>query len=135
MATTPYQLSQRLRIKSSSNSPSLNASTQLSILKDKPFWIWDKQEHKLLYSESNGSCCFNHCLGFPIKDNTEFPLFDYEELLYKRLFTTNKDFKDKHLWLLKATGLGATEFFLRYCVVMHSQRWPKVFPGLYSHRS
>jgi hypothetical protein len=25
----------------------------------------------------------------------------------------NHDFKDKHLWIKKATGLGVTEFFLR----------------------
>jgi len=26
----------------------------------------------------------------------------------------NHDFKDKHLWIKKATGLGVTEFFLRF---------------------
>jgi hypothetical protein len=29
------------------------------------------------------------------------------------LFTTDQSFKDKHLWILKSTGLGITEFFLR----------------------
>ncbi|MGH9972996.1 MAG: hypothetical protein ACRD93_03760, partial [Nitrososphaeraceae archaeon] len=30
-----------------------------------------------------------------------------------QLFSTNGDFRDKHLWVLKSTGLGITEFFLR----------------------
>ena len=33
--------------------------------------------------------------------------------MYDTLLTKNGSFKDKHLFLLKATGLGATEFFLR----------------------
>jgi hypothetical protein len=36
------------------------------------------------------------------------PLFDYQELIYNSL--QNK----KHLWILKSTGLGISEFFLRY---------------------
>ena len=40
-------------------------------------------------------------------------MFDYEQLLYDRLFLSNQDFKDKHLWVLKSTGLGITELFLR----------------------
>jgi late competence protein required for DNA uptake (superfamily II DNA/RNA helicase) len=37
----------------------------------------------------------------------------------------NHDFKDKHLWIKKATGLGITEFFLRMmawlCTVSETQ--------------
>ena len=51
--------------------------------------------------------------GLPTKDNKEFPLFDYEKLLYDSLLTNEASFKDKHLWVLKATGLGVTEFMLR----------------------
>lgn len=40
-------------------------------------------------------------------------MFDYEQLLYDGLFSVNGDFRDKHLFILKATGLGVTEFFLR----------------------
>jgi primosomal protein N' len=41
-------------------------------------------------------------------------------LLYEALLSPdfcnplNHDFKDKHLWIKKATGLGVTEFFLRF---------------------
>ena len=52
-------------------------------------------------------------VGLPLKDGKEFPLFEYEKLLYDSILTNEGSFKDKHLFLLKATGLGATEFFLR----------------------
>ena len=51
---------------------------------------------------------FNHTIGLPRKNGLEFPLFDYEQLLYNTLQ------KHKHLWIKKATGLGITEFMLRY---------------------
>jgi hypothetical protein len=40
--------------------------------------------------------------------DNEFPLFNYEQLLYDTLQ------KQKHVWIKKATGLGITEFMLRY---------------------
>jgi hypothetical protein len=91
-----------------------------------------------------GNCCFNHVIGLPKKDGKEFPLFSYEKLLYDALmvpgyinsrpritklgFTMEEhrekeqrmkddylyDFKLKHLWVKKATGLGVTEFMLRF---------------------
>jgi hypothetical protein len=51
--------------------------------------------------------CFNHIVGLPEKDGQPLPLFDYE----KDLFNAWKE--HRHLWILKATGLGVTEFFLR----------------------
>ena len=54
-----------------------------------------------------------------MKENKEKPIFDYQKLLYDSLFIPdfqnplNKSFKNKHLWVKKATGLGVTEFFLR----------------------
>jgi hypothetical protein len=88
----------------------------LSRLKDKPFWIWDEEEHKKADIENKGDCCFNHIIGLPTKDNEEKPMFDYEETLYDKLFNLEDGhlkLKDKHLWVKKATGLGITEFFLR----------------------
>ena len=49
----------------------------------------------------------------PQKDKQEHPLYDYEQLLYDRLFSIDQDFRDKHLWILKSTGLGITEWALR----------------------
>ena len=67
---------------------------------------------------SNSNCCFNHVVGLPQKDKKEYPLFDYEKILYDELMSPAKkitlaDFKDKHLWVKKATGLGVTELMLR----------------------
>ena len=52
-------------------------------------------------------------LAYQLKDNKEYPLFDYEKLLYDSLMSVDGSFKDKHLWVKKATGLGVTEFMLR----------------------
>ncbi len=40
-------------------------------------------------------------------------MYDYEKLLYDSLMSNDGSFKDKHLWVKKATGLGVTEFMLR----------------------
>ena len=90
-------------------------NSSLLLLKDKPFYIWDKQEHKEEYVKTNGNCCFNHITGLPLKDNVAHPLYDYEKLLFDTLFhdSENQSFQDKHIWVLKSTGLGITEFFLR----------------------
>jgi hypothetical protein len=86
-------------------------------LRNKPFWIWNIEEHKLEDIRTKGECCFNHIIGLPTKDGLEKPIFDYQELLYEALLSPdycnslNHDFKDKHLWIKKATGLGVTDFF------------------------
>src|SRR5207247_1614589 len=83
----------------------------------KPFWIWDVNEHKSEDITTHGECCFNNIIGLPKKDGIEKPMFDYEKVLYDFLLLLNEnDFKDKHLWVKKATGLGVTEFFLRLIV-------------------
>jgi hypothetical protein len=92
----------------------------LKRLKDKPFWIWDQSEHKQEDLNTKGDCCFNHIIGLPIKDKVEKPLFDYEKIIYDSLLFPDfynplkHTFKLKHLWIKKATGLGVTEFFLRF---------------------
>jgi hypothetical protein len=86
-------------------------------LQNKPFWIWNIEEHKLEDISTKGECCFNHIIGLPTKDGLEKPIFDYQELLYEALLLSdfcnplNHDFKDKHLWRKKATGLGLPNFF------------------------
>jgi hypothetical protein len=89
------------------------SSSNLSVLRDLPFWIWDKEEHRQQATTTNENCCFNHVVGLPQKDKKEYPLFDYEKLLYDSLMSDDDTFKDKHLWVKKATGLGVTEFMLR----------------------
>jgi hypothetical protein len=86
-------------------------------LQGKPFWIWDKQQHKQEDIKTDGDCCFNHIIGLPTKEGEEKPLFDYEKILYDSILvndvSNHNNFKHKHLWVKKATGLGVTEFFLR----------------------
>jgi hypothetical protein len=96
-------------------------SKTLERLHNKPFWIWNIEEHRQEDARTNGGCCFNHIIGLPSKGRTEKPMYDYEKLLYDSLLDNkysnilnhNRTFKHKHLWVKKATGLGVTEFFLR----------------------
>jgi hypothetical protein len=114
-------------------------------LKDKPFFFWGA-DHKYVTASKN--CCFNHIIGLPRKNGKEYPMFDYEYLLYKALMlpgylnspagVSKKDWtlaaeqekiktaqtqylfshKIKHVAALKASGLGITEFVLRWIVWM-----------------
>ena len=88
--------------------------------------------HKQKDRITKGECCFTHCIGPPKKDRIEKPLFDYQKQLYKALLEpgylnnspklhssdSNNNvlypFKEKHVWVKKATGLGVTEFMLRF---------------------
>ena len=85
-------------------------------LQDRPFWIWEQQQHKLEDIRTKGDCCFNHIIGLPTKEGKKKAIFDYEKILYDALLDNDNSihaFKHKHLWVKKATGLGVTEFFLR----------------------
>jgi hypothetical protein len=99
---------------------SLEQPQLLQRLRGKPFWIWDQQQHKQEDIKTKGDCCFNHIIGLPTKEGKEKPLFDYQKLLYDSLLIPDfynplqHTFKLKHLWVKKATGLGVTEFFLRF---------------------
>ena len=109
----PYQQHQKIRQTIQQKSQSSN-NTGLDILKDKPFWIWDKAEHLKLAKETNQNCCFNHIVKCPTdKTGRERPLWDYQKIIFDTLFSVDNNFKDKHLYLLKSTGLGASEMMLR----------------------
>jgi hypothetical protein len=82
-------------------------------LHNKPFWIWDIDEHKQEDIRTTGSCCFNHIIGLPHKDGIDKPLYDYEEIIFNSL-VTHIDGNKKHLWIKKATGLGNSQFMLRF---------------------
>ena len=100
----------------------MTSSSNLSVLKGLPFWIWDKEQHRQQAAATNGNCCFQHVVGLPTKDKREYPLFDYEKLLYDSLMSDDGSFKDKHLWVKKATGLGVTEFMLRMMAWLCTRR-------------
>ena len=94
----PYQLHQKLR----QAQQQTRSSSSLSIIKGKVFWHWDKERHTQEYIRTNGQCCFNHVVGLPQKDKKEYPLFDYEKIIYDELMSSTRanritNFKDKHL--------------------------------------
>jgi hypothetical protein len=80
---------------------------QLQLLKGLPFYDWLGQTN-LSLTQTKTTSTFNHAIGLPQKEGKDFPLFDYEQLLYDTLQ------QHKHVWIKKATGLGVTEFMLRY---------------------
>jgi hypothetical protein len=97
----------------------------LSKLKDKPFWIWIRNNHKRMSMIHKDNCCFNHTISLPTKNGVQMPMWDYERMLYRALIEPNylnsnssgdvaHNFKVKHLWVKKSTGLGITEFMLRF---------------------
>ena len=85
-------------------------------LQNKPFWIWNVEEHKQQDVRTNGDCCFNHIIGLPKKDGLDKPLYDYEKIIFDSLVVQagNTNSHGKHLWIKKATGLGISEFMLRF---------------------
>jgi hypothetical protein len=85
-------------------------------LQNKPFWIWNIEEHRQKDIRTSGDCCFNHIIGLPQKDSVDKPLYDYEKISFDFLVTQNGDINssNKHLWIKKATGLGISEFMLRF---------------------
>ena len=112
---------------------SSSEQSKLERLRGKAFWHWDRGEHKEKDRMYKGDCCFNHIIGLPRKDGKRKPLFDYEGMLYRALLKPGYlnsypsvkqrhipsgnvlyPFKERHVWIKKATGLGVTEFMLRF---------------------
>ena len=73
------------KIINSSNQQQQLQTHSFDKLQNKPFWIWNIEEHKLEDIRTKGGCCFNHIIGLPTKDGLEKPIFDYQELLYEAL--------------------------------------------------
>lgn len=86
-----------------------------------PFWRWDlsRADHRQLAIDKNKRCCFNHLIGLPRKDARRMPIFAWQ----KDIFEAYEN--HKYAWILKATGLGVTEFTLRYILwkCTHSNEW------------
>ncbi len=76
---------------------------KLQLLRGLPFYNWRDPADATIMTKS-----FNHTIGLPQKNGQSYPLFDCEKLVFDTLQ------KHKHVWIKKATGLGITEFMLRY---------------------
>jgi hypothetical protein len=80
----------------------------LEIFVGKPFWIWDKEKHDVEFLITNGQCCFNHIVGLPEKNDKEFPIFNFQKLIYDAVE------QNQNIWILKSRGIGLTTFLVRY---------------------
>jgi hypothetical protein len=93
-------------------------------LHNKSFWIWNSEEHRQEDIRTSGDCCFNHIIGLPQRNGLDKPLYGYEKIIFDSLVTQNGNTNpspspnpnpsNKHLWIKKATGLGISEFMLRF---------------------
>jgi hypothetical protein len=94
-------------VQSNGNQYSFNIDLQAK-LQNKPFWIFDKDEHRQEHIRTNGLCCWWHGIGCPQKDGRDMPVLPYQRILYEALRN------HKHIWILKSRGIGCSEFLLRY---------------------
>lgn len=81
---------------------------ELDIFLNKPFWIWDQQEHSEQFIKTNGKCCHVDILGRPQKNGIDFPIFDYQKLICDAIE------QNMNVWILKARGIGLTTFIIYY---------------------
>ena len=94
-----------------------NGNPELDRLLGLPFYCEWTYGRRL----STQDCCFNHTIGLPTKNNKQYPLFDYEQNIVSLLEQQDEgptNIKNKHLMVLKSTGLGITELTLRYMVYL-----------------
>src|SRR5437762_1928964 len=92
------------------------------------FYLWDipTDRHDQLAKHLDARCCFNHLIGLPMKQGVKHQMYDYERRIYDELMKPLPDNTDdivarqqyKHLAIIKATGLGITEFALRWIAWM-----------------
>lgn len=109
---------------------------RLQLFKGIPFWIDDPKQHEKEFNEniigdpeiSDWSfCCFNHAIGCPITPEHNFnPLFDYQIRIFNKQIVENY----KKIFILKARGIGISEYFLRLmawlCLRNDKLRWSQM---------
>lgn len=83
-----------------------NLGQRFDQLKNLPFYNWPDSKRVVLSTLDISKN--SNTIGLPKKNGVAMPLFDYEQLLFDTLQS------NKHVWIKKATGLGITEFMLRY---------------------
>ena len=83
-----------------------NLGQRFDQLKNLPFYNWPDSKRVVLSTLDISKN--SNTIGLPKKNGVAMPLFDYEQLLFDTLQS------NKHVLIKKATGLGITEFMLRY---------------------
>jgi hypothetical protein len=48
-------------------------------LLNKPFWIWNVEQHRQEDIITNGDCCFNHIVGLAQRNGVDKPLYNYKK--------------------------------------------------------
>jgi hypothetical protein len=76
MATTIAFKDLQKLVRDSQQQENIRSKELFQRLQNKPFWIWDKQQHKQEDIRTDGDCCFNHIIGLPQKDGIDKPLYD-----------------------------------------------------------
>jgi hypothetical protein len=71
-------------------------------LQNKPFWIWNIENHKQETSKQTEIAALITLLACH-KDGNDKPIYDYEKIIFDALVTPNGN-ANKHLWIKKATG-------------------------------
>lgn len=106
-----------------------------------PFWLWlEPKEHEREFQRTHGKCCFWHIIGEPEKEhligrdangqeiieNLKHPMMEYEKEWYDAMQ------ENRYLWVKKATGMGATTFFLGYMVwlCLRNDDWKDATMGI-----
>ena len=113
MKVYPFLSRTRNQQRESLGNPRLNVKPDWSIFRNIPFWINDPLEHQNLFDRyynlelDNSQCCFNHLVGLPIKKGRQHPLYQYELEIEDAMKYW------KRIYILKARGIGITEFLLR----------------------
>jgi hypothetical protein len=61
-------------------------------LLNKPFWIWNVEQHRQEDIITNGDCCFNHIVGLAEKW-VDKPLYNYKKIIFDSLIASSFDTK------------------------------------------
>ena len=98
--------------------------------RDISFYHWeflnDESKHDELARKTNNTCCFSHLIGLPLKNGVKHHMYGYEYDVFRELHKPKPSDTDniikrqqhKHCAIIKATGLGISEFFLRWIAWM-----------------
>jgi hypothetical protein len=82
----------------------LNNSIDLQTeLQYKPFWIFDKEQHRQEDIRTKSECCFWHIVKPPQNDGHDMPVLPYQKIVYDTLQN------HKHIWILKNRGFVLVE--------------------------
>jgi hypothetical protein len=117
-----------------------HGSTEAAKLYGCPFWVWDDLAHKKLCNDKDGPNCFWHIIGLPEKEHLIGRNASGVEILEKvkhgmKLY--QKEWYDalqenRYLWIKKATGVGATTFFLGHMawLCLRNNDWQSASMGI-----